>query len=526
MRSAAAPRSMAEVGDWLWALVAFTLAAFLAGLAALASIKLAGAVLVVLLFAVPAAVRAARRAPQVQAAVSSTAPTVVARDRAQTWLPLWISVGWLLGTFGAFWTTSLAMRVTSPVVLTVFVGAATGGLALGYALKIKQYPAIIDASGTRWDRLDRGRRLVLAGAIYLAVYGLIQLAEYGATGIGSIISHIQDPGSAYKAKFGVYEVQQATGRVSTPMQIVTLAGGLYGVLGPLLVIYWKKLTLAFRLVGALGLVIYAVYFLFIGTQKGLGDILIMLLTGTLAGSFGTWWERRPTVGRRQKSMTYASLAVGLFLIYMVSAQSQRVETFGTQRVTPANPVVAVVLGEKAATGVAATMFYPSHGYLGLSYNLGTPFQWTLGLGSSPVVASYAAQYLNAAAPPTYPVRTQDRTGWPAGRYWATMYPWLASDLTFPGVIVFMVAFGWFFAKMWVEGAMKRDTLALVIFGQLAIAVAYIPANNQLGTSRPTTIGLITLIAMYCLRSGLNRQAKGLKHGRRQVLQPAAPALPK
>jgi hypothetical protein len=102
------------------------------------------------------------------------------------------------------------------------------------------------------------------------------------------------------------------------------------------------------------------------------------------------------------------------------------------------------------------------------------------------------------------MRTEYRTGWPAGQYWATIYPWLASDLTYPGVVVFMVLFGWLFARMWVEGAMKRDTLALIIFGQLAIVVAYIPANNQLGVSRPTTIGLITLAAMYCVRAVLRR----------------------
>lgn len=418
----------------------------------------------------------------------------------RAWMPLWVALAWLLGTYGAFWTTGLATQVTNPDTLTGFVVSATSAFALGYALHIKLQPAVTTVPGNSWLTLRTGQRPIIAGAVYLALFGLIQMFEYGATSPGVVLQRVLDPGTAYQAKFDVYDAQQATGRVSAPMQLVTLAGALYGAACPLMIIYWRRLTLAIRATAIVGLLTYATYFLFIGTQKGLGDIVVMLLAGALAGAYGTWWIRGPRRRDRGKALRYAALAMTAFALYMVSAQTQRAEEFDTRDVTPPSPAVASLIGDTAATGVAATLFYPTHGYLGLSYNLGTPFHWTAGLGSSRVVASYATQYLGVAAPATYPARTENRTGWPAGQYWATIYPWLASDLTFPGAAAFMAALGWLFAKTWIEGAMKRDILALVIFGQLAIAVAYVPANNQLGVSRPTTIGILTLVAMYALRS--------------------------
>lgn len=425
----------------------------------------------------------------------------VTRTQARVWAPLYAAVAWLGGTFAVFWLGGLTDRVADPAGLCLFVAATIAALTAGYWLKIRGYPPVIHTDTRRADdRADTGgnvSRLVTWGAVYYAALGLFQLAEYGATGPGSIIASIEDPAAAYLNKFAVYEQVQSTGRVSLPIQILTVAGALGAVLVPLLVVHWRRLTVAVRAAGIAGLAVYASFFLYIGTLKGLGDIVVMTIAAALVVMAGNRPAGAAGKGRRHTTRIAAVLLAG-FLLYMGSAQSSRLDKAGGSDMVRPSPAVVAVVGERAATGIAAIAFYPTHGYLGLAYNLGTPFVWTGGLGSAPAVTSYAEQYAGAGGVKyeTYPARTEARTGWPRGQYWATIYPWLASDLTFPGAVLFMGVVGWWLARWWVEAAFWRRRLPLLLFVQLALLVAYVPANNQLGISRPSVFGFLTLFGLY------------------------------
>ncbi len=412
------------------------------------------------------------------------------------WLPLVIAIAWMLGTFGLFWTGSLAQQVPNRVRLCLFVLGATGAFAVGYAVRARGRPSPATAgSFTPIDERQIGR-LVLAGAAYYFVYGLALLDEYGASGLGSIWASLQDPARAYLSKFAVYQAQQDTGRTNLALQALTLLGVLGAVLVPLLVIRWRRLSPGLRLAGLAGLAVYALFFLYIGTLKGLGDLVIMTLASLMVASVTNPGRHR--TARRRSAKVLGAVLLAAFCAYMVTSQADRVTLFGTEdRIVP-NPAVERVVGTHLATGVAAFVIYPTHGYLGLAYNLDTPFRWSYGLGSAPAARSYAVQYLGVDPDehPPYPVRTEDRTGWPAGLYWATIYPWLASDLTFPGTLLFMALVGWFFAHTWRRASEERQILPTLIFVQLSLLVAYIPANNQLGMSRPSLLGIATLLALY------------------------------
>lgn len=404
----------------------------------------------------------------------------------------------MLGTFGLFWTGTLAEQVRNPGQLCLFVLAATAAFAAGYAVRIRRWQKtpVVGVDPPTHER--RARRLVAVSAVYYLALGAALLVEYGATGPASIWASLQDPAQAYANKFAVYQEQQDSGRVNPSIQVLTLLGVLGTALVPLLVIHWRRLTVGLRLLGLSGMAVYALFFLYIGTLKGLGDFVVMIAAGLLVvmahGDATRSRAHRAVVRRR--SLAIVAVVVALFCAYMVNSQADRVDRFGTQDRVRANPAIERVVGPHLATGVAALVLYPTHGYLGLAHNLETPFVWSRGLGSTPAVASYAGQYLGVDTErhPSYPARTEARTGWPAGLYWSTMYPWLASDLTFPGVVLFMAVLGWFFAAMWLRATRSRRILPTLIFGQLCLLVAYIPANNQLGLSRPATIGLTTLLA--------------------------------
>ncbi|MGC4848787.1 hypothetical protein ACLQ3F_16220 [Micromonospora sp. DT15] len=424
-------------------------------------------------------------------------PAALFRRSLRAWLPLLLAGGWMLGTFGVFWTGSLAQEVPNPGTLWLFVLSATGAFGIGYAAQLFRSTSVRRTNVARSTDVLRARRLVLAGGIYYAVFGVALLLEYGATGPGSIIASLQDPAGAYLNKFTVYQQQTDAGRTNPIIQVLTLLGVLGTALVPLLVVYWRRMSSGLRLVGLVGIGVYSIFFLYIGTLKGLGDFVLMIAAGLLIAS-----SRNPDRAaqrlKRRRATVLVAIVFAIFCAYMMSNQADRVDQFGTQDRVRANPTVERIAGEQVATGLAALVIYPTHGYLGLAYNLETPFAWSHGLGSTPAITSYGSQYLSIDAEeyPAYPVRTEYRTGWPAGMYWSTIYPWLASDLTFPGTVLFMALLGWFFARIWREVNLSGGILPILIFVQICLLVAYIPANNQLGMSRPSVIGVATLLFLY------------------------------
>ncbi|MET8268015.1 hypothetical protein ACWD8I_18280 [Micromonospora arida] len=435
-------------------------------------------------------------------------PLALFRGSLRAWLPLLLAGGWMLGTFGLFWAGALAQEVPNPGTLWLFVMSATGAFAVGYVAQLFRSDFRPRASTTRSTDVLRARRLVLAGGIYYVLFGLALLFEYGATGPGSIIASLQDPAGAYLNKFTVYQQQEDNGRTNPVIQVLTLLGVLGTALVPLLVVHWRRLSGGLRLVGLAGIGVYSLFFLYIGTLKGLGDFVLMIAAGLLIASSRNR-DRAAQRVKRRRATVLAAVVFALFCAYMMSSQADRVDQFGTHDRVRANPTVERVAGEQVATGLAALVIYPTHGYLGLAYNLETPFVWSHGLGSTPAITSYGSQYLGIEADqyPAYPVRTEGRTGWPAGMYWSTIYPWLASDLTFPGTVLFMAFLGWFFARLWREVNLAGGILPTLIFVQMCLLVAYIPANNQLGMSRPAVIGLATLLFLY-LWTALTRSVKG------------------
>jgi len=346
-------------------------------------------------------------------------------------------------------------------------------------------------SATLWITLSAG---------YLAAFGVASMLSYGAKEPGDILASIAHPGAAYSAKFGIYELQTATGERNSVIQILTILAVLSTPLVPMTIIYWRRLGLGTKLIAGLGVVCYAAFFLFIGTLKGLGDLLVYGLAGILVSALGTWHPLRGFGNNKVRAVFAGILLIG-FVGYMANNQSQRMVVFGIAGKYEPTPVVAALVGDSLGRGLSAVGSYPTQGYLGLAYNLDTPFEWTRGLGSSRAVGSYWDQYIGSSGTSelTYPARTELRTGWPAGMYWATIYPWLASDLTFPGAAIFMGAVGWMFAKFWHQGAFRRSRLSLLLFCQLALLLIYVPANNQIGIGRPSMIAFLSLVAIYLFK---------------------------
>jgi hypothetical protein len=411
--------------------------------------------------------------------------------------PLRFGVLWLGGTYVVFLVLGQTSRVPDMWKLSAYVACTVAAFAIGYWLKARSYVNAEQRADEEvtLERAKSVRRWVLISAVYLALFGLALLRQYGATGPESIISAIRSPGAAYFTRYRV--TSESIVDTSTLVQVLTLAAVLTTPLVPLVILYWRHLTFATRLAATVGVVLYCSYWLFVGTVKGLGDFAIFGLA-TMMILLNSPNRSRST--KRRVRIALIGLVV-LFSGYMVFNQADRLTSQDTTGGFTTNQVVESLVGEKMARGISVSVFYPTHGYLGLAYNLDTPFEWANGRGSSRALDSYWQQYLGTEAvfPQTYPARTEVRTGWPADQYWATIYPWLASDLTFPGAVIFMGFVGWWLARFWYEAAFLRSRLSLLMFCQLMLLIAYVPANNQIGLTRAGLIAFTTLAGAYVAR---------------------------
>jgi hypothetical protein len=417
---------------------------------------------------------------------------------------------YLGSTFGLFLLIGQVAAVPNLAKLSTFVVATIIAFATGYHLKTRRYPINLETPRPSTAEITSGRNWLMISAVYFVVYGSCLLRAYGATSPSNLVHAILSPGAAYVAKFQVYEAQQASGEVNTPLQILTLLGGIYTVLVPFAMVYWKSVSLFVRTFTIIGVCVYVSFYLYIGTLKGLGDLLAFAVMGYLVLRYGAWRGRHPRRSTRSRMRFFGILVAFLtFAIYMSYSQSQRATIFGTSALVPPNPVVAALTGRQIAIGVTAALSYPTEGYLGLAYNLDTPFKWTKGLGGSPALDSYWVQYLGGQSSfeSSYPARTQALTRWPALLKWATIYPWLASDISFPGTVLFMGLVGWWFARFWYEAAFLRSRLALLMFCELGLLLVYVPANNQIGGSRPELIGFVSIALLYVVHRVASRSSR-------------------
>ena len=412
------------------------------------------------------------------------------------YLPIKIVSIYLLLTYFLFICSNMFPDVQNPVMLTVFVLSAYLALFLGYFWSAKSCPVHNICLG-----LPAAKEIYLAkivtviGSLYLGLYGITTLRNYGGTNISSILNSVQNPGAAYAAKFQVYEEQLRYGSVSRVTQLLVLTAVVYAIFVPVFIHYWKYLPTYLKALGTFSISFYILSFLFIGTQKAIGDIIILGSAGGLVSYAG-----RSSTNKTLQFRTKAIVGILCFCAFlgMAKIQASRAEHFGLSTTMIVRDVrnnfLTPIVGENFAAGIYHLIGYPSHGYFGLSKNFDTGFTFAYGAGLFPSFESYRYQYLGGADNRllTYPHRTEVLTGWPAGMYWSTAFPWIASDLTFPGTIVLLFLVGFLFAKVWINCLRYQDLISLGILGQMFIFFAFLPANNQVYQSRQ---GLWTTLAL-------------------------------
>ncbi|MBX9974445.1 hypothetical protein [Cytobacillus firmus] len=269
--------------------------------------------------------------------------------------------------------------------------------------------------------------------------------------------------------------------------------------------YFKQLSKSHKL-------LFFIYLLFLimvngiayGTQKFLGDILIFLLI--------IWFIKMLDMSmvKRMKILKNSAILMVLFVIVFSYMQVQRYDVIGVTATNFAehstgdsyydtDHIIFDVFGDRLGFGIATMMSaYMSGGYYGLSLALQLPFEWTYGFGNS-YIASEILDRLHVVEnlyEQTYLNRMLEEFGRDGLRTWNTIFPWLASDLTFLGALLIFIPIGYVFGVTWYEILRYRNPASILLFSILFLGFIFVPANNQLFNSIDTYISTVCIIIYW------------------------------
>lgn len=259
--------------------------------------------------------------------------------------------------------------------------------------------------------------------------------------------------------------------------------------------FFKHLNKIYKIMLIIVIILSLLYHLiFVGNQKAIGDLLIFL--GSVF--FIKYMQS-------EKRIKFVVILVGLvgifasFLLFSYILQSRmdlwNVEYYsiGNKAFLDINHWMLAPFGDNLKLGAGTFLYYLSSGYYGLSLGLGLPFVWSYGFGSSFEVRHLFDRLLPLTDQfiQSYPVRMEAQTGWDAYANWHTIFPWLASDFTFFGAVIFICIFIAIYALSWNRILRKGHWINLLMFANINIMLLYVPANNQLFQTRASL--LVTLI---------------------------------
>ena len=95
----------------------------------------------------------------------------------------------------------------------------------------------------------------------------------------------------------------------------------------------------------------------------------------------------------------------------------------------------------------------------------------------------------------YPIRNGE-DGWDGMVQWSTIYPWIASDVSFPGTLLVVFMIGYVFALSWIDTLNDSNPYAVAVFAQFLIMLFYFPANNQVMQSGEAFFGFYGLLLAW------------------------------
>ncbi|NLW13527.1 MAG: hypothetical protein GX037_03190 [Trueperella sp.] len=264
-----------------------------------------------------------------------------------------------------------------------------------------------------------------------------------------------------------------------------LCGPWLALLLPLTVYYWRDISKTQRALSVSAILFHASTYLATGTNKGLFDLLLIIPSVMLAAHFSGRYRVR--FEKKIVAIVLVSLLSAFAIWFFTKGQYNRPGHPGVipivysklgMQADVSNPFIRYIPGE-LKYGLIALSNYLTQGYYGLYLSLEQPFVASYGIGHSAFLLRNVATLTGTPSlmDRPYPFRIEPY-GWHPFINWHTIYPWLASDVSFPGTIIIVFFIGRLAAAAWLDSIRGANPFALGALAQFVIMLFYFPANNQ------------------------------------------------
>ena len=241
-----------------------------------------------------------------------------------------------------------------------------------------------------------------------------------------------------------------------------------------------------------------------GKQKYLGDIVVFFVYAVIIKSATL------NIKYSLKKLSIVLLSIVTIIILFSVILSQRYSAIEIDASNIANSIHPLMYWDEDApilllfgdiSGFAIGMFlgYFTNGLCGLNLALTLPFEWTYFLGSSYSLARILESFIgmpDVILANSYPYRVE-QLGWGMDK-WHSLFPWLASDITFWGVLVVTLLFAYIYGRVWISSLKNINPFARPLFIYFSLGVIFSFSNNQLMHSLSGCIVLLFLMLFYII----------------------------
>lgn len=448
----------------------------------------------------------------------------IRRDRARAlWAPIVLLELYLGVTVLIFFFGPADWHIPDRGKLATFLAANYGALWLGYRWGIRKGKRALrrsHAGGVGAIRMRPHLMGLIVGSMAFTI-AADMLRLYAIRGnMGAFISSFLNPGDAYRQAQTLAQMDRegslmAMTNFSWVFRISTVLGVLNGLYFPLALVCWRSLRLPHRLLFFAAVSSAILFTVGLGAQSGIGALVFAAvpvvlykvyvtakpITAVPPSSLPVPKKRRPHPALAKMLLVGSVCALVATVAYFQLDRTEEtgreldaVKELGGQFASPSERGIVPVTGGRLNFGLVMACMYVSHGYEGLALSMEVPFEWTYGLGWSKGMQVILHDYLGGPdlSKKSYLTRNSLQNEWP-NSWWSTIFPWIASDTTFYGTVLFTCLVGFVIARCWVDVIIAGNPIGFAVLAQMFTLVFMFPANNALAQ---TIEGLFSLIGVF------------------------------
>lgn len=284
----------------------------------------------------------------------------------------------------------------------------------------------------------------------------------------------------------------------------TLLSPLTYAIIPYCIYFYKKIDVGNKALLFLAITMSFVSNILTGTNVGIFRLIITIATILLVKG---WAREQKSVytEKKLKKRSSKNIVVAILLFVFITIFSNNVTsrmqgmgyTISGLRIDYQNWLFQLTPAFLHRPILLAT-FYISQGYYGMS--LAFDFIWrpTFFLGNSSFLIQKSNMLgLDSSAIFSRTYISQMSHLWHPGVNWHTAYTWLANDLSFYGVVVYIFLLG-FFLSVLIKEASKGEVLALILLPLFFMMVIFLPMNNNILGNPLTFMPLVLFTILHVL----------------------------